>query len=77
VWADSKVNKGRGVTGRGADMDHEFNLTWLAACYRLPQADWHHLVTGTLHVYPVSWIHIAAGGLSAEHNLEKPAPPPT
>lgn len=47
-----KVNKGEWDRSRGVDMDHEFNLTWLAACYRLLKPTGTIWVTGTLHVYP-------------------------
>ena len=47
-----KVNKGEWDRSRGVDMDHEFNLAWLAACYRLLKPTGTIWVTGTLHVYP-------------------------
>ena len=47
-----KVNKGEWDRSRGAELDHEFNKTWLAACYRLLKPTGTIWVTGTLHVYP-------------------------
>src|SRR2546423_12835008 len=47
-----KVNKGEWDRSRGVELDHEFNKTWLAACYRLLKPTGTIWVSGTAHVYP-------------------------
>jgi site-specific DNA-methyltransferase (adenine-specific) len=46
-----KVNKGEWDRSRG-ELDHEFNKTWLAACYRLLKLTSSIWVSGTAHIYP-------------------------
>ena len=46
-----KVNKGTWDRSRGIELDHEFNLTWLAACHRILKPSGSIWVSGTLHVY--------------------------
>lgn len=73
-----KVNKGEWDRSRGVDMDHEFNLTWLAACYRLLKPTGTIWVTGTLHVYPSVGFAMQQLGFRILNDIiwEKPAPPP-
>ncbi len=44
------VNKGAWDKSRGADANHEFNRTWLAACQRLLKPNGSIWVSGTSHV---------------------------
>ena len=73
-----KVNKGEWDRSRGVDMDHEFNKTWLAACYRLLKPTGTIWVTGTLHVYPSVGFAMQQLGFRILNDIicEKPAPPP-
>jgi site-specific DNA-methyltransferase (adenine-specific) len=73
-----KVNKGEWDRSQGADLDHEFNRTWLAACYRLLKPTGTIWVTGTLHVYPSVGFAMQQLGFRILNDIiwEKPAPPP-
>ncbi|MBW4668168.1 MAG: site-specific DNA-methyltransferase [Cyanomargarita calcarea GSE-NOS-MK-12-04C] len=73
-----KVNKGEWDRSRGAEMDHEFNKAWLAACYRLLKPTGTIWVTGTLHVYPSVGFAMQQLGFRILNDIiwEKPAPPP-
>src|SRR5580700_3224993 len=44
------VNKGDWDKSRGADANHEFNRSWLAACQRLLKPNGSIWVSGTAHV---------------------------
>ena len=44
------VNKGDWDRSRGADLNHEFNRSWLAACQRVLKTDGSIWVSGTSHV---------------------------
>jgi site-specific DNA-methyltransferase (adenine-specific) len=74
----AKVNKGEWDRSQGADLDHEFNRTWLAACYRLLKPTGTIWVTGTLHVYPSVGFAMQQLGFRILNDIiwEKPAPPP-
>ncbi|HEV2493714.1 MAG TPA: site-specific DNA-methyltransferase [Terriglobia bacterium] len=44
------VNKGQWDKSKGADLDHEFNRTWIAACRRVLKPNGTLWVSGTAHV---------------------------
>ena len=73
-----KVNKGEWDRSQGADRDHAFNKSWLAACYRLLKPTGTIWVTGTLHVYPSVGFAMQQLGFRILNDIiwEKPAPPP-
>ena len=73
-----KVNKGEWDRSRGAELDHEFNKTWLAACYRILKPTGTIWVSGTLHVYPSVGFAMQELGFRILNDIiwEKPAPPP-
>ncbi len=73
-----KVNKGEWDRSQGIELDHEFNKTWLAACYRLLKPTGTIWVTGTLHVYPSVGFAMQQLGFRILNDIiwEKPAPPP-
>lgn len=73
-----KVNKGDWDRSQGIELDHEFNKTWLAACYRLLKPTGTIWVTGTLHVYPSVGFAMQQLGFRILNDIiwEKPAPPP-
>lgn len=73
-----KVNKGEWDRSRGVELDHEFNKTWLAACYRLLKPTGTIWVSGTLHVYPSVGFAMQELGFRILNDIiwEKPAPPP-
>ncbi len=73
-----KVNKGEWDRSQGADLDHEFNQTWLKACYRLLKPTGTIWVTGTLHVYPSVGFAMQQIGFRILNDIiwEKPSPPP-
>lgn len=74
----AKVNKGEWDRSHGVALDHEFNQTWLAACYRLLKPTGTIWVTGTLHVYPSVGLAMQQLGFRILNDIiwEKPAPPP-
>ena len=73
-----KVNKGEWDRSRGVELDHEFNKTWLAACYRLLKPTGTIWVSGTAHVYPSVGFAMQELGFRILNDIiwEKPAPPP-
>ncbi len=73
-----KVNKGEWDRSQGAELDHEFNKTWLAACYRLLKPTGTIWVTGTLHVYPSVGFALQQLGFRILNDIiwEKSSPPP-
>jgi site-specific DNA-methyltransferase (adenine-specific) len=73
-----KVNKGDWDRSRGIDLDHEFNRTWLAACYRILKPGGSIWVSGTLHVYLSVGMAMQQLGFRILNDIvwEKPAPPP-
>jgi site-specific DNA-methyltransferase (adenine-specific) len=73
-----KVNKGDWDRSRGVELDHEFNKTWLAACYRVLKPTGTIWVSGTLHVYPSVGFAMQELGYRILNDIiwEKPAPPP-
>lgn len=73
-----KVNKGEWDRSRGIELDHEFNKTWLKACYRVLKPTGTIWVSGTLHVYPSVGFAMQELGFRILNDIiwEKPAPPP-
>lgn len=73
-----KVNKGEWDRSRGIEADHEFNRTWLAACYRVLKPAGTIWVSGTLHVYLSVGMAMQQIGYRILNDIiwEKPAPPP-
>lgn len=73
-----RVNKGEWDRSRGVDADHNFNKTWLSACYRILKPTGTIWVTGTLHVYPSVAFAMQQLGFRILNDIvwEKTAPPP-
>jgi site-specific DNA-methyltransferase (adenine-specific) len=73
-----KVNKGEWDRSRGVELDHEFNRTWLQACYRVLKPAGTIWVSGTLHVYLSVGMAMMQLGYRILNDIvwEKPAPPP-
>lgn len=73
-----KVNKGEWDRSRGIDLDHEFNLAWLAACHRVLKPSGALWISGTLHVYLSVGMALQQLGFRILNDIiwEKPAPPP-
>jgi len=73
-----KVNKGAWDHSRGVEADHEFNRTWLAACYRVLKPEGTIWVTGTTHVYLSVGFALQQLGFRILNDIiwEKLAPPP-
>jgi site-specific DNA-methyltransferase (adenine-specific) len=73
-----KVNKGDWDRSQGVERDHQFNLEWLRACYRLLKPTGTIWVTGTAHVYPSVGFAMQQLGFRILNDIiwEKPAPPP-
>ena len=72
------VNKGEWDRSRGIESDHEFNRTWLAACYRVLKPTGTIWVSGTTHVYLSVGFAMQQLGYRILNDIlwEKPAPPP-
>ncbi len=73
-----KVNKGEWDRSRGVDLDHQFNLGWIAACFRVLRPGGTIWVSGTLHCYPSVGLALQQVGFTLLNDIvwEKPAPPP-
>ncbi len=73
-----KVNKGDWDRSRGVELDHEFNRSWLNACYRVLKPAGTVWVSGTLHVYLSVGMALQQEGYRILNDIvwEKPAPPP-
>jgi len=73
-----KVNKGNWDKSRGLEMDHEFNLAWLAECFRVLKPSGTIWVSGTAHVYLSVGFALQQVGFRILNDIvwEKPAPPP-
>ncbi len=73
-----KVNKGEWDRSRGVEEDHEFNRTWLAACYRVLKPEGTIWVSGTTHVYLSVGFAMQQIGFRILNDIiwEKPNPPP-
>ena len=72
------VNKGDWDQSQGVEADHEFNLAWTKACYRVLKPTGTIWVTGTLHVYPSVGMALLRNGFRLLNDIiwEKPNPPP-
>jgi site-specific DNA-methyltransferase (adenine-specific) len=72
------VNKGEWDRSRGVESDHQFNQTWLAACYRVLKPTGTIWVSGTAHVYLSVGFAMQQTGFRILNDIiwEKPAPPP-
>ena len=72
------VNKGEWDKSRGIELDHEFNKTWLSACWRLLKPSGTIWVSGTTHVYLSVGMALQQLGFRILNDIvwEKPAPPP-
>ena len=74
----TSVNKGRWDESAGTDADHEFNLSWLAECYRVLKPSGTIWVSGTHHVYLSVGMAMMQLGFRLLNDIvwEKPNPPP-
>jgi len=72
------VNKGEWDRSQGLELDHEFNLAWLAECHRILKPEGTIWVTGTLHVYLSVGMAMLQLGFRVLNDIiwEKPNPPP-
>lgn len=73
-----KVNKGEWDRSKGLENDHEFNLAWLAECYRILKPAGTIWVTGTVHVYLSVGMAMLQLGYRILNDIiwQKPNPPP-
>jgi site-specific DNA-methyltransferase (adenine-specific) len=73
-----RVNKGEWDRSRGVENDHQFNLAWLAACYRVLKPTGTIWVSGTAHVYLSVGFAMQQIGFRILNDIiwHKPAPPP-
>lgn len=72
------VNKGDWDKSRGIELDHEFNRSWLAECYRVLKPAGTMWVSGTHHVYLSVGFAMMQLGFRILNDIvwEKPNPPP-
>jgi site-specific DNA-methyltransferase (adenine-specific) len=72
------VNKGDWDRSRGADANHEFNRTWLAACQRVLKPNGAIWVSGTSHVIHSVGFAMQQLGYKLLNDISwvKPNPPP-
>lgn len=72
------VNKGEWDRSEGIENDHEFNLAWLAECYRVLKPSGTIWVTGTLHIYLSVGMAMMQLGFRILNDItwEKTNPPP-
>ena len=72
------VDKGEWDRSRGFEADHQFNLDWIAECYRILRPTGTIWVSGTLHVYPSVGMALLQNGFRLLNDIiwEKPNPPP-
>jgi site-specific DNA-methyltransferase (adenine-specific) len=72
------VNKGKWDKSQGADLDHEFNRTWLAACQRVLKPNGSIWVSGTSHVIHSVGFAMQQLGFRLLNDISwiKPNPPP-
>jgi len=72
------VNKGDWDKSRGADANHEFNKTWLAACQRVLKPNGSIWVSGTSHVIHSVGFAMQQLGYKLLNDISwvKPNPPP-
>lgn len=74
----ASVDKGEWDQSHGVELDHEFNLSWLAQCYRVLKPAGTIWVTGTLHVYLSVGMAMMQLGFRLLNDItwEKTNPPP-
>ena len=72
------MNKGEWDRSQGIELDHEFNLRWLAECHRVLKPAGTIWVTGTVHVYLSVGMAMMELGFRILNDItwEKPNPPP-
>jgi site-specific DNA-methyltransferase (adenine-specific) len=72
------VNKGAWDKSRGADSNHEFNKSWLAACQRVLKPNGSIWVSGTAHVIHSVGFAMQQLGMKLLNDITwvKPNPPP-
>ena len=72
------VDKGDWDKSRGLELDHQFNMEWVAECYRVLKPTGTIWVSGTLHVYPSVGMALLRNGFRLLNDIvwEKPNPPP-
>ena len=72
------VNKGAWDKSKGADLDHAFNRTWLAACQRVLKPHGSIWVSGTSHVIHSVGFAMQQLGMKLLNDITwvKPNPPP-
>ena len=72
------VDKGDWDKSRGLELDHQFNMEWVAECYRVLKPTGTIWVSGTLHVYPSVGMALLKNGFRLLNDIvwEKPNPPP-
>ncbi len=72
------VNKGAWDRSRGAEANHEFNRSWLAACQRVLQPNGSIWVSGTAHVIHSVGFAMQQLGFKLLNDISwvKPNPPP-
>lgn len=73
-----KVNKGKWDKSQGAELNHEFNRSWLARCQRLLKPNGTIWVSGTHHVIHSVGYAMQQLGMKILNDItwEKPNPPP-
>lgn len=73
-----RVNKGDWDRSNGLENDHEFNLAWLAECYRILKPAGTIWVSGTVHVYLSVGMAMLQLGYRILNDIvwQKPNPPP-
>ncbi len=73
-----KVDKGDWDKSQGAELNHEFNLSWLSRCQKLLKKDGTIWVSGTQHVIHSIGYAMQQLGMKLLNDItwEKPNPPP-
>lgn len=73
-----KVDKGQWDKSNGAEMNHEFNLSWLSRCQRALKPNGTIWVSGTQHVIHSVGYAMQQLGMKILNDItwEKPNPPP-
>ncbi len=73
-----KVNKGSWDKSQGAELNHEFNLSWLSRCQKLLKKNGTIWVSGTQHIIHSVGFAMQKLGMKLLNDVtwEKPNPPP-
>lgn len=73
-----KVDKGEWDKSRGAELNHEFNISWLSRCQKLLNKNGTVWVSGTQHVIHSVGYAMQQLGMKLLNDItwEKPNPPP-